>query len=57
MRCLFGATIVICGLALLPGGCAQAAPPESQEQPAAADDDRPPRLQERQSHDRTPRRL
>ena len=43
MRCLFGATIVICGLALLPGGCAQAAPPESREHPAAAgDDDRPP---------------
>ena len=43
MRCLFGATIVICGLALLPSGCAQAAPPDSRAQPAAAgDDDRPP---------------
>ncbi len=42
MRHVFPATCVICWLALLAGGCAQAAPPEPQEGPAAADDDRPP---------------
>lgn len=43
MRYLFGATIVICGFALLSGGCTQAAPSESREHPAiVGDDDRPP---------------